>query len=225
MNYTERSSGDLSRSFVGGVAQNVNEGLKAKDGHIFLFVSSDWANTELDIKPFTVSRSNAIPVHVEIADNLLMCSVVIVMHGAQCGPLHLALVAHCREWLWSKTPSTVSRRNVEGSGVVDYLQILWCIDSSIKLYRNVTSSVGLCDHPGANGEPWDAFWYIYKRGETTPAYSHIGLDTSATLSYQKHVAQAIHACIERAAELKVSQPVTSTRGSEGKKGFFGKLFG
>ena len=222
---TERSSGDLSRSFVGGVAQNVDEGLKAKDGHIYLFVSADWADVAHDIKPFTVSRGNTIPVHVEVAENLLLCSVIIVMHGAQCGPLHLALVAHCREWLWLKTPVSVSRREVEGSGLVDYINILWCIDSKIKLYRNVTSSVGLCEHHGVSDDRWDAFWYIYKRGETTPAYSHIGLDTSATLNNQKHVAAAMHTCIERAAEIIQLKPISSTRGGEKKGGFFGRMFG
>ena len=73
--------------------------------------------------------------------------------------------------------------------------------------------------PGITG-----FWYIYRRGETTPAYSHIGLDTSATLNQQKHVANALHRCIVRAHELKEQSPVTSTRSGAQKKGFFGKMF-
>ena len=108
------------------------------------------------------------------------------MQGKQCGPYHLALVAHCREWLWSKTLPSQSRREVEGSGVVDYLNIIWAIDSSFRLYRNVTLSVGMREYPAQSEHSpcptWDGFWYIYRRGETTPAYSHIGLDTSATLN-------------------------------------------
>ena len=58
------------------------------------------------IKPFVVQKNVTIPVHAEVAPNLLMCSCIIVMQGKQCGPLHLALVAHCREWLWSKTDTS-----------------------------------------------------------------------------------------------------------------------
>jgi len=220
----EKSSGDLSRSFVGGTAQTVEDGLKSRDGKIYLFVSADWEHAALDIQPFVVAKGNKIPVHCEVAEGLLMCSVVIVMHGKQCGPLHLALVAHCREWLWSKTPVGVSTREVEGSGRVDYINIMWCIDSGIRLYRNVTASVGLCERPGPVGSRWDAFWYIYRRGETTPAYSHIGLDTSATLNNQTHVAAAMDTCIERASQLSQEVGVTSTRAVE-KKPVFKKLFG
>ena len=220
----EKSSGDLSRSFVGGTAQTVEAGLKSRDGKIYLFVSADWEDVPLDIKPYIVSKGNKIPVHCEVAEGLLMCSAVIVMHGKQCGPLHLALVAHCREWLWSRTPVRVSTREVEGSGIVDYINIMWCIDSGIRLYRNVTENVGLCNHPGPDGTLWDAFWYIYRRSETTPAYSHIGLDTSATLNNQKHVAAAMDACIERASTLSREADVTSTRMVE-KKSFLKKIFG
>ena len=221
-NNREKSSGDLSRSFVGGVMQEVQDGAKARDGRIYLFLSADYEDAVLDIKPFTVSRGVQIPVHVEVARaNLLMASVMIVMQGKQCGPLHLALVAHCREWVWSKTPTSVSRREVEGSGLVDYLSMIWCIDSEFRLYRNVTSSVGLCEHHGVSTDLWDAFWYIYRRGETTPAYSHLGLDTSACLNRQKHVAGALHECIERAAELAEAAPPVTTS----KKGIFSKIFG
>ena len=223
----ERSTGDLSRSFLGGVAQTVDDGLKSRDGRLTLFVSADWQDVALDLKPYVVSKGIKIPVRVEVAEGLLMCSVVIVMHGKQCGPLHLALVAHCREWLWSKTPSHVSTREVEGSGIVDYINIMWCIDSGVRLYRNVTASVGLCEHPGPENTRWDAFWYIYRRGETTPAYSHIGLDTSATLNNQKHVQAAMHRCIERALELSKQNPHSGDGEEDRKKrpSFFKKLFG
>ena len=49
---------------------------------------------------------------------------------------------------------------------------------------------------------WDCFWYIYRRGETTPAYSHIGVDTSATLKRQTHVA----ASLARAAAIEPALP-------------------
>ena len=187
----ERSSGDLSRSFVGGTAQRVEDGANAKDGVIWLFVSADWADMDLKPPPLVVSRGNHIPVHVNVLDNLLQASVVIVLQGRQCGALHLALVAHCREYLWSITPRSTTMREMEGMGVVDYINILWAIDSSFGLYRSVTSSVGLCEHIAADGSAWDAFWYIYRRGENTPAYSHIGLDTSASLHRQTHVADKV----------------------------------
>ena len=192
----EQSSGDMSRNFVGGTAQTVNDGADARDGQLFLFVSADWAGKDLKPPKVLVKKGVTIPVHLEVMENLLMCSCVIVMCGKQCGPLHLALVAHCREFLWKNTPSSVSRRMVEGSGMVDYLQIMWAIDSDLKLYRSVTSSVGLCEHVAANGSRWDAFWYMYRRGDNTPAYSHIGLDTSATLNKQSHVADRIREAID-----------------------------
>merc|ERR1711939_580817 len=118
---TERSSGDLSRSFVGGTMQQVDAG-NAKDGNVILFLAADWAHlAPFDIKPFQVKKHENIPVHAVVCENLLMCSCIIILQGKQCGPLHLALVAHCREWLWSKTTPAMSRREVEGSGLVDYL--------------------------------------------------------------------------------------------------------
>ena len=152
---TEKSTGDLSRSFVGGTMQQVDDGLKAKDGRLIVFIAADWENIALDLKNFIISKNNTIPVKVVVRENLLMCSCVIVMQGKQCGPLHLALVAHCREWLWSKTTPTMSRRMVEGSGLVDYLQIMWCIDADFKLYRNVTSNHGMCQHRAESGGFWD----------------------------------------------------------------------
>ena len=136
--------------------QQVEDGAKAKDGRLFLFVAADWEHLQpFDIKPFVVSKNNTIPVTVAVRENLLMCSCMIVMQGKQCGPLHLALVAHCREWLWSKTTPQMSRREVEGSGMVDYLNIMWCIDADFRLYRNVTSNVGMCQHRAESGGFWD----------------------------------------------------------------------
>ena len=218
----ERSSGDLSRSFVGGVAQQVDDGLKARDGALFLFVAADWAHlAPFDIKPFSVSKNVQIPVYAVVQENLLMCSCVIVMRGKQCGPLHLALVAHCREWLWTKTTPEMSRREVEGSGIVDYLNIMWCIDSSFRLYRNVTTNVGMREHRDNSGASWDGFWYIYRRGESTPGYSHIALDTSATLNNQKHVCDAMRLCIEDATIVIDEMPNGGVQTP--KKGVMGSL--
>ena len=96
----EQSSGDMSRNFVGGTAQTVNDGADARDGQLFLFVSADWAGKDLKPPKVLVKKGVRDPVHLEVMENLLMCSCVIVMCGKQCGPLHLALVAHCREFLW-----------------------------------------------------------------------------------------------------------------------------
>ena len=224
MSRMERSSGDLSRTFVGGVMQEVAEGKKDKDGRIFLFVSEDLEGAALDIKPFKPSKSSSIPVHVEVAPNLLMCSCFIVMHGKQVGALHLALVAHCREWLWTKITSRQSVRDVEGSGYVDYIQIMWAISSSFSLYRHVVSNVGLCEYVSTDGSAWDAFWYIYKRGENTPAYSHIGLDTSATLNEQKHVSNRFKELIDHTVQRVASGDVPPLRSTSSSGGFFSRFF-
>ena len=67
------------------------------------------------------------------------------------------------------------------------------------------------------------FWYIYRRGETTPAYSHIGLDTSATLNNQKHASAAMKQCIEEAAvigaEMAAAAPSATSKGG----GVFGSM--
>jgi len=217
----EQSSGDLSRKFVGGTAQQVDDGLKAKDGMLFVFLSADWADTEYKMPNVVVSKGIEIAVHTQILDNLIMCSCVIVMCGKQCGPLHLALVAHCREFLWKITPPAMTRRIVEGSGMVDYLNIMWAIDSSFGLYRNVTQSVGICEHRDAEGNYWDAFWYIYRRGDNTPGYSHIGLDTSATLMGQSHIALKLKEAIALVPQLQSELPMTSAKP---RTSMFGGLF-
>ena len=53
---TEKSTGDLSRSFVGGTMQQVDDGLKAKDGRLIVFIAADWENIALDLKNFIISR-------------------------------------------------------------------------------------------------------------------------------------------------------------------------
>ena len=45
-------------------------------------------------------------------------------------------------------------------------------------------------------QDWDGFWYIYRRDDATPSYSHIGIDTAATLNKQEHVAAMIVQAIE-----------------------------
>ena len=220
----EQSSGDLSRQFIGGTAQQVEDGSKSRDGEIWLFVSSDWADMDLKPKDLKLSRGNEIPCHCHVLDGLLMCSCIVVLSGKQCGSLHLGLVAHCREFLWSVTPPAMTRRFVEGSGMVDYLSIIWCIDSEFKLYRNVTSSVGLCDYTAADGSRWDAFWYIYRRGDNTPGYSHIGLDTSATLKNQTHVAGKLKEAIDLVLDMQANKPAASAKkpGRFSISGLFGK---
>ena len=37
--------------------QQVDDGLKARDGKLFLFLAADWENADLDIKPFVVSKN------------------------------------------------------------------------------------------------------------------------------------------------------------------------
>jgi hypothetical protein len=207
----ESSTGDLSRKFVGGTAQQVEDGIRAKDGMCVLFLSADWAEHNLNIPNVVVSKGNEIRVIVQILDGLLMCSCVLVMCGKQCGPLHLALVAHCREFLWKITPSEMTRRVVEGSGMVDYLNIMWAIDSDFQLYRNVTESVGICNYRASDQSRWDAFWYIYRRGDNTPGYSHIGLDQSATLNKQTHIAGKVMEAIESIPEIRASQPAPAAK--------------
>jgi len=219
----EISSGDLARNFVGGTVQEVEDGAKARDGQIWLFLSSDWA--DMDLKPPTLKlgRGNEITVRCQILEGLLMCSCIIVLVGKQCGSLHLALVAHCREYLWSITPASMTRRFVEGSGMVDYINIIWAIDSGFNLYRNVTSSVGMCEYCADNSSAWDAFWYIYRRGDNTPGYSHIGLDTSATLNNQRHVASKLKDAINLVSQLRLNEPADA--GKKASRFSISGLFG
>eukprot|EP00965_Chrysotila_dentata_P032015 1067513-Pleurochrysis_carterae.AAC.2 len=137
-------------------------------------------------------------------DNLLQCSAILVLRGSQCGPLHLDLVVHVKNWLWTITPPERSVRDVEGFGRVDYLNILWTIDSRFALYRTVTTAHGLANMPVGEFGTWDAYWYIYRRGDQTPSYSHVGVDTSATLNKQKHVAELVKLAVEYSYTLERS---------------------
>jgi len=155
----------------------------------FLFLSSDWAESNLEVPNVVVSKGNEIRVIVQILDGLLMCSCVLVMSGKQCGPLHLALVAHCREYLWKITPPDVTRRIVEGSGMVDYLNIMWAIDSDFQLYRNVTESVGfaiIALPTRADGIPFGTFT---DEATTHPA-THTSDSTRAPRSTSRPTSQA-----------------------------------
>ena len=66
----------------------------------------------------------------------------------------------------------------------------WAVSSAPQLYRQVSVPHGLCEHESSSGAKWDAFWWIYIRGEPVPTYSHVGLDVSATLKRQASVADA-----------------------------------
>ena len=219
----EQASGDLSRNFVGGTVQEVEDGAKARDGEIWMFVSADWEDKKLKPPNCKLQKGMEIPCYCQVLDGLLMATCIVVLSGKQCGKLHLGLVAHCREYLWSVTPPSMTRRFVEGSGMVDYLTIIWCIDADFKLYRNVTSSVGVCEHQASDGSRWDAFWYIYRRGDNTPAYSHIGLDTSAMLRTQTHVSGKLKEAIDLVPKLRATLPPPSPKQSFSISGALGKL--
>ena len=188
----EQTAGNLQGRWT-GTAPEVVAKTRAKDGRIDVYLSADWEDVRLACPKF-----KGIVIHPCIAENLLQCSVIIVMRGAQCGPLHLDLVVHIKDWLFSITPPSKSLRDVEGFGMVDYVNILWCIDSGLGLYRTVCSTNGMYER-SVLGAEWDGFWYIYRRGDATPSYSHIGIDTAASLNKQEHVAEMIVSAIEASA--------------------------
>ena len=126
--------------------------------------------------------------------------LVLVFYNAAFSSLVLLLL-----WLAPLRPQQ-TRRLVEGSGPVDYINIIWCAPSSMALYREATRAHGLCEYEwGADGEVWDAFWYIYKRNLKTPSYAHIGLDTSASLVQQGHVTGEVKACLRGAWESSMQE--------------------
>jgi len=89
------------------------------------------------------------------------------------------------------------------------------------LYREATLEHGIYDYTwGVEGESWDAFWYIYRRHYPTPSYAHIGLDKSASLNNQAHVANEVKALLRRAHVEAINMPSLT----EKKKGLFSKLF-
>eukprot|EP00967_Tisochrysis_lutea_P066570 scaffold86732_cov35-Tisochrysis_lutea.AAC.2 len=271
---SEVNSGNLNARWVGGAAQKVEGGENEKDGRVFVYLTADWRDATLKPPPFKLSKRETLPIHVSCLGPehwLLQCTAVIVLRGNQCGPIHLNIVGHIREWLWSITDPQTTRRMVEGSGMADYLNMIWCATdprgrgamalsccvlgaaslrhnrsarvvkhsagrplihlhivarrcapSHHKLYREATREHGFYEYEwGVDGESWDAFWYIYRRHYPTPSYAHIGLDKSASLNSQKHVADEVKAMIRHAYEEAREHPLGSDRN---KKGFFSKLF-
>mmetsp|Transcript_6051 Transcript_6051/g.18602 ORF Transcript_6051/g.18602 Transcript_6051/m.18602 type:complete len:224 (+) Transcript_6051:50-721(+) len=222
---SEVNSGNLNARWVGGAAQKVEGGENEKDGRVFVYLTADWRDATLKPPPFKLSKRETLPIHVSCLGPehwLLQCTAVIVLRGNQCGPIHLNIVGHIREWLWSITDPQTTRRMVEGSGMADYLNMIWCAPSHHKLYREATREHGFYEYEwGVDGESWDAFWYIYRRHYPTPSYAHIGLDKSASLNSQKHVADEVKAMIRHAYEEAREHPLGSDRN---KKGFFSKLF-
>merc|ERR1740130_228130 len=102
-------------------------------------------------------------------------------------------------------------RDVEGVGNVDYLNLVWCSDSQLALYENTARAHGIHKYPSSKGKEGDAHWYIYRRGNDTPSYAHVGLDQSATLRTQGHVAGAVKLAIEEA--VVVAQSCESNNGT------------
>jgi len=125
---SEKNSGNLNARWQGGTAQQVDGGSE-KDGQVFVYITADWGDRlELKPPPYKVGKRRTIPIHVKCLGQehwLLQCTAVIVLRGAQCAPIHLNVVGHIREWLWSITDPSMTRRMVEGSGLADYLNIIW----------------------------------------------------------------------------------------------------
>lgn len=191
----EANAGNLSGAWQGEDAAEVQL-TEAKDGDVCVYLSADWDGLpSLDCPDFVNLR-----IKVRILEGMLQCSAVIVLRGAQCGPLHLDLVVHVKDWLWTRTPPSLSKREVEGFGSVDYLNILWAIESKLELYRHVSAVYGMCRQRVLESD-WDGFWYIYRRDDETPSYSHMGIDMAATLSKQTHVAAVVVTAIEASARL------------------------
>ena len=196
----EQSTGSLDGAWVSGTHQQLEKSA-AKDGELFVYLSSDWADQPFaSLKPNKNLRAWGIPLHVRILEDSTMCTAFVVMRGAQCAPWHGNLVENVIEELWKITPASLSSREVEGSGIVDYINIVWAVDATPRLYRQVSAPHGLCDIPSVvtDGAKWDAFWWIYLRNNPTPTYSHVGLDIAATLNKQAPVADALKRAIELA---------------------------
>ena len=152
MSHLERSSSDLTRQWQAGTMEHVADGLKAKDGVVFLYVSADWEGRKLKCPKF-----RNVEVHVAVMENLLQATVVIVLRGAQSGPLHLNLVDHIQRYLWTVSDSSITKRTVEGSGAVDYINCIWCVNAAYGLYKSVPEAHGLNKFP-CDGAEWDGHW-------------------------------------------------------------------
>lgn len=224
----EQNSGNLNGYWGRGDAAEVKVDSDIKDGYVWVYLSEDWDNRVLDPPAYQLERKakyGNIPVGASIMESCLQLTAVVIMHGKQCAPLHLHLVTHVRDWIWGMTSSTDSSREVEGSGRVDYINIIWCIDSCWDLYSAVTREVGLYKHQEGEQE-WDSHWYIYRREQDVPSYAHIGLDRSATLKIQTHMADVVKLAITESLKSAIQTP----RGSQGvgvkKRGSaFSRLFG
>ena len=210
--HREQSTGSLDGGWSGGTAQSIEKSA-AQDGEIFLFLSEDWADQPLaEIRPNKHMRNWGMPLHVEILEGMTMCTAVVVLRGEQCAPWHGHLVETVVAELWKITPSSLSLREVEGSGTVDYINLVWAVSSAPQLYRQVSVPHGLCEHESAvSGAKWDAFWWIYIRGEPVPTYSHVGLDVSATLKRQASVADAVTRAIECAERAPIRRKAKAAR--------------
>ncbi len=174
VNTRELSTGDMHGRWQSGSAVRVETGKKARDGHIRLFLSADWEGAELTPPPFRASgRKIPVSAHILDAMGLLQCTAVLMLCGAQTGPWHLNIVAHIKDWLFSITPITVTRRDVEGAGIVEYINVIWCSDTRLALYERTSRAYGIHAYPCGETE-WDAHWYIYRRGIETPSYAHVG---------------------------------------------------
>ena len=174
VNTRELSTGDMHGRWQSGSAVRIQTGKKARDGHIRLFLSADWEGAELTPPPFRASgRKIPVSAHILDAMGLLQCTAVLMLCGAQTGPWHLNIVAHIKDWLFSITPITVTRRDVEGAGIVDYINLIWCSDTRLALYERTSRALGIHAYPCGETE-WDAHWYIYRRGIETPSYAHVG---------------------------------------------------
>ena len=143
--HREQSTGSLDGGWSGGTAQSIEKSA-AQDGEIFLFLSEDWADQPLaEIRPNKHMRNWGMPLHVEILEGMTMCTAVVVLRGEQCAPWHGHLVETVVAELWKITPSSLSLREVEGSGTVDYINLVWAVSSAPQLYRQVSVPHGLCE--------------------------------------------------------------------------------
>ena len=210
VNTRELSTGDMHGRWQSGSAVRIQTGKKARDGHIRLFLSADWEGAELTPPPFPASgRKIPVSAHILDAIGLLQCTAVLMLCGAQTGPWHLNIVTHIKDWLFSITPITVTRRNVEGAGIVDYINLIWCSDTRLALYERTSRALGIHAYPCGETE-WDAHWYIYRRGIETPSYAHVGAarrDAPPPRSRDNAVGAAAAATQERARGAQASTRV------------------
>ena len=147
-----------------------------------------------------------------ILEGMTMCTAVVVLRGEQCAPWHGHLVETVVAELWKITPSSLSLREVEGSGTVDDINLVWAVSSAPQLYRQVVGAARAVRARAFSGSKWDAFWWIYIRGEPVPTYARrVGLDVSATLKRQASVADAVTRAIECAERAPIRRKAKAAR--------------